>query len=260
MDNTVDQTEIVNGLKELGLKSGSVVFVHSSLSSFGYVEGGAETVVKAFLEVLGSEGTLTAPIFRNYFHDGLDQIWDRNNSPSFMGRISETIRTWPGARPSHHAPHPIAAVGPLAEDLTERYNDTDFAPDSPFSRLLELNAWIVLVGVDYSSCTMVHLVEERAEVPYRRWVPLSGTVMENGVAIRKTFHFLKRYPGVSNDFLPLGKRLEGEGSVRIGVIGKSTIRCFRSQDLCDCVSRSLKEDPLYLISSNTKEEARKYLP
>lgn len=260
MDNSVNQTEIVNGLKGLGLKYGDVVFVHSSLSSFGYVEGGAETVVKAFLEALGSAGTLTAPIFRNYFHNGSDQVWDRNNSPSFMGRISETIRTWPGARTSHHAPHPIAAIGPLAEDLTERYNDTDFAHDSPFSRLLELNAWILLVGVDYSSCTMIHLVEERVEVPYRRWVPLSGTVIENGVAARKTFHFLKRYPGVSNDFLPLGKRLEDEGSVNIGMIGKSVIRCFRSQDLCDCVSRSIEDDPLYLISSNTRQEARKYLP
>ena len=182
LSNSVNQVQIVNGLRELGLRSGDVVFVHSSLSSFGYVEGGAETVVKAFLEVLGSEGTLAVPIFRNYFQGRANQVWDRDNSPSSMGRISETVRTWPGARRSHHAPHPIAAVGPLAEDLTERHNETDFGPDSPFAGLLELNAWVVLVGVDYNSCTMIHVVEERMEVPYRRWVQLSGRVLENGVA------------------------------------------------------------------------------
>ncbi len=260
MDNPIDRIDIINGLRELCLRTGDVVFMHSSLSSFGYVEGGAETVVQAFLEVLGPEGTLAVPTFGDYFQRGLDQVWDRDNSPSLMGRISEIVRQWPGARRSHHAPHPIAAVGPLAEDLTERYNETDFGSDSSFSRLLELNAWVVLVGVNYGSCTMIHVVEESVEVPYRRWIPLPGTVIEGGVATRKTFRFLKRYPGVGNDFLPLGKRLEDEGSVRIGVIGKSTIRCFRSQDLCDCAFRSIREDPLYLISSNTREEARKYLP
>ena len=259
MDKAVDRTDIVNGLKELGLRTGDVVFVHSSLSSFGYVEGGAETVVQAFLEVLGSEGTLAAPIFSNYFQGRQDQVWDRDKSPSLMGRISETVRTWAGARRSHHAPHPIAAVGSLAEDLTERYNETDFGPDSPFARLLELNAWVALVGVGYGSCTMIHVVEESTEVKYRRWIPLSGTVIEGGVAAKKTFHFMKRYPGVGNDFRPLGKRLEDEGLVETGVIGKSTIRCFRSQDLCDCAARSMKDDPLYLVSSSTREEARKYL-
>ena len=75
----------------------------------------------------------------------------------------------------------------------------------------------------------------------------------------KTFPFYKRYPGVRNDFLRLGERLENEGLVRIEMIGKSAIRCFRAQDLCDCVSRSLDEDPLYLISSDTMKGAGQYV-
>lgn len=260
MRSKVNQADIAKGLKKLGLKSGDIAFMHSSLSSFGHVEGGAETVVQAFLEILGGDGTLAVPIFRSYFWGMPDQVWDRDNSPSLMGKISETVRTWPGARRSHHAPHPVAAVGLMAEDLTERYNKSDFAPDSPFARLLELNAWIMLVGVDYNSCTMIHLAEERLEVPYRRWVELTGTVIEDGVATSKTYSFLKRHPGVRNDFLPLGKRMEDAGLVQKETIGKSLIRCFRSQDLYDCVIRSLKEDPLYLISSDSKESARRHLP
>ena len=259
MSISVNQSDIVTGLKKLGLKSGDVAFIHSSLSSFGYVEGGAETVVRAFLETLGSEGTLSVPIFHNYFWGMWSQVWDRDNTPSLMGRISETVRTWPGVRRSRHAPHPIAAVGALAEDLTERNNRSDFALDSPFARLVELNAWIMLAGVDYNSCTMIHLVEERKQAPYRHWVDLSGTVVEDGVAAKKTFPFYKRYPGVRNDFLRLGERLENEGLVKIEMIGKSVIRCFRAQDLCDCVSRSLDEDPLYLISSDSMKGARGYV-
>ena len=258
MSISVTKTQIVGGLRELGISAGDVAFVHSSLSSFGYVVGGAKTVVAAFLEALSPGGTLAVPIFRHYFWRGSDQVWDRDNSPSLMGRISEVVRTLPNASRSHHAPHPIAAVGALAKDLTERHNKTDFGTDSPFARLLEVNAWIVLVGVTYNSCTMIHLVEEREQVPYRHWVVLSGTVIEEGVPSQERFAFYKRYPGVENDFLPLGARLESEGTVRMVEVGKSVIRCFRAQDLYDCVLRSIKQDPLFLISERSKERAREY--
>jgi aminoglycoside 3-N-acetyltransferase len=256
----VIKADIIDGLRRIGLDKGDVVFVHSSLSSFGHVNGGAETVVKAFLEVLGSEGTLAVPIFRNYFWDGPEQIWDRDNSPSLMGIISETVRTWEGNRRSYHAPHPIAAVGRLADDLTERHNITDFSFDSPFSRLIELNAWIVLLGVDYNRCTMIHLIEERSEIPYRRWIDLAGTVVNNGIAERKTYPFLSGYPGVGNDFNPLGERLQNEGKVNITKIGNSLVRSFRSKDLYDCAMRSIRQDPLFLVSHDTKAQASKYIP
>jgi len=257
---SVTRTDFIGGLRALGFQEGDVAFVHSSLSSFGHVEGGAEGVVRALLKVLGPEGTLAVPIFRRYFWEGPDQVWDRDHSPSLMGIISETVRAWPGARKSHHAPHPIAAVGRLAEDLTERHNRSDFAFDSPFARLLELDAWIVLMGVDYSVCTLIHLLEERCEIPYRYWVALTGTVVEGGAAARKTYSFMRRREGVGNDFLPLGERLEGEGLVNAVLIGKSRVRCFRARDLYDCGLRSLRQDPLFLVSGDTRVEAEKYLP
>jgi len=148
----------------------------------------------------------------------------------------------------------------LADDLTDRHNITDFSHDSPFARLIELNAWIVMLGVGYNNCTMIHLIEERAEVPYRHWVDLSGTVIKNGVSNRMTFPFLARCSGVDNDFMPLGKKMESEGVVRITTIGKSIVKCFRSRDLYDVAMRSIRQDPLFLVSADTREEARKYVP
>jgi aminoglycoside N3'-acetyltransferase len=48
--------DIENGLRELGLRRGDVVEVHSSLSSFGWVEGGAATAVDALMAVVGIYG------------------------------------------------------------------------------------------------------------------------------------------------------------------------------------------------------------
>ncbi len=260
MDKPVTQSDIVEGLKSLGLTQGDTVFVHSSLSSFGYVEGGAETVVKAFLDVIGQDGTLAVPIFRNYFWDGPDQVWDRENSPSLMGRISETVRTWEGSRKSYHAPHPIAVIGKYAEDITERYNITDFSIDSPFARLLELDAWIVLIGVDYNSCTMIHIVEERAEVPYRRWIDLTGTVIYDGVSQKKNYPFFARQPNVNYDFTPLGQSMESEGLVRTTFIGKSFVRAFRSRDMYDYTMQMIRQDPLFLVSKNSRFVAQRFMP
>ena len=65
--------------------------MRSSLRSLGRVEGGPETVVAAFLDVLGKEGTLTMPIFRRFFAQGNDQIWDRDRSPSLMGWLRDLL-------------------------------------------------------------------------------------------------------------------------------------------------------------------------
>ena len=57
----VSKEDIRIALRELGLKKGDITGVHSSLSSFRYVEGGAHTVIDALLEIIGREGTIVMP-------------------------------------------------------------------------------------------------------------------------------------------------------------------------------------------------------
>ncbi len=256
---TITQTDLITGFQTLGLNAGDAVFVHSSLSSFGHVEGGAETVVNTFLNVLTPTGTLAVPTFHRYFADGPDQIWDRHNTPSLMGHISETVRTWPGAYRSAHAIHPIAAIGAHAKDIADRDHETDFDKNSTFQRLIDHDAYIALLGVTYQNCTHIHVIEERLEVPYRHWVPYTGTVIDGDTRTHKTYRFLKRYPGVSNNFMPLGNSLESAGHVHIHTIGNSTLRLFKARDLITLGMNHVRKDPLYLISADTQKEAKKYL-
>lgn len=58
---SITKEDIKKGLRALGLKRGDIVGVHSSLRSFGYVEGGADAVIDALLEVVGKEGTIAMP-------------------------------------------------------------------------------------------------------------------------------------------------------------------------------------------------------
>jgi aminoglycoside 3-N-acetyltransferase len=256
---TVTQADISGGLRALGLSVGDVVFAHSSLGSFGYVDGGANTVVRALVEVLGPGGTLSVPTFHRYFAQGPDQVWDRPHTPSRMGQITETVRTWSGAYRSAHAVHPIAAVGALARDIADRDHETDFDEQSTFQRLIDHEAWILLMGVTYQNCTHIHVVEERLIVPYRHWIEYAGTVIDGEVRTFKTYRFLAKYSGLKNDFLPLGHALESEGKVRTHVIVNSTMLLFKAQDIVDLGLEKVTGDPLFLIHEDSKKEASRYL-
>jgi dienelactone hydrolase len=177
-----------------------------------------------------------------------------------MGIISDTVRTWPGAARSAHAIHPIAAVGSRAGELAGMRHETDFDFRSPYQRLIELNAWIVLLGVTYGSATMVHVIEERFEIPYRRWVTRSGTVVSGGVAAREEYRFLERYEGVENDFMPLGERLAARGMERVASIGTAVVRCVRTRDLVEECRAAVRADPLFLVNRESQPTAGTYLP
>lgn len=56
--------ELVKELKKIGIREGMELEVHSSLSSFGYIEGGAETVIEALMECVGENGSIFMPALR----------------------------------------------------------------------------------------------------------------------------------------------------------------------------------------------------
>ena len=55
------RSSLAADFRSLGVNPGSILLVHSSLSSLGFVCGGAEAVVLALLDVLGEKGTLVVP-------------------------------------------------------------------------------------------------------------------------------------------------------------------------------------------------------
>ena len=60
----VTKNELKSALASLGVEKGMILEVHSSLSSFGRLEGGALTVIDALKELVTEEGTLFMPALR----------------------------------------------------------------------------------------------------------------------------------------------------------------------------------------------------
>ena len=251
----LNEPDLVSAFRGLGLAAGDMVMVHSSLSSFDHVEGGAPTVVSALLETLTPTGTLIAPTFSTYLSD--EPVWDREHTPSQMGIISETVRTWPGALRSSHAAHPLSAVGAQAELICRRPYRTGFGPDSPFKTLVEQDAWVLLMGVTYRNCTLFHLLEAEAQVPYRFLELRRATVIIDGVRDEQggAWEYTKQ-PGAVNDFMTLGLELEERGLVRRATIGNSDQRLFRARDAWSIGTARMQADPLYLLTPESREQWR----
>jgi aminoglycoside 3-N-acetyltransferase len=229
--SALGRDEIAAGLRSLGVDAGGVVFLHSSLSSMGHVDGGAETVVDAFLDVLGPGGTLAVPAFtlgRDLEHG---PILDPAGDESDTGRTTEAVRLRPGAKRSHHILHSVAALGADA-DMTDHHGPSAWAADGPFWRLHELDGSILLLGVPYLRCTYFHMLEQIVQVPYRRWVEFEARLQEPDGLLWPllTRCFVPEKGFVGNDFNKLGAEMERRGLVKVGAIGNAVGRLFRARD------------------------------
>ena len=156
-------------LLALGLKNGDTVMMHSSFKSLGGIEGGAETVFRVLLEVLGEEGTLMLPAFSYATVNYDNPNFDRGETPVCVGYLPEYFRTQvPGVIRSLHATHSCAAKGKLAQMLCADH-ELDLTPvgeHSPLAKLPEVDGKILILGSPASSNTIMHGVEEAADVPY----------------------------------------------------------------------------------------------
>ncbi|KUL25180.1 aminoglycoside N(3)-acetyltransferase [Streptomyces regalis] len=181
----VTRATLAAQLRELGVRSGETLLVHSSLSSLGWVCGGSVTAVQGLLDALGPDGTLVVPTQSGDLSDPAawrnplvpEEWWEtiRSTMPVYdprvtptlgMGVIPETVRTWPGALRSAHPHSSFAAVGPRAEEVTAGHAaDCSLGERSPLARLEELHARVLMLGAGWDTCTSFHLAEYRIPAP-----------------------------------------------------------------------------------------------
>ena len=150
------------GFLAAGVRRGGVLLVHSSLSSFGRVDGGADTVIDALLDALGPDGTLCVPTLSYLFVDADRPNFDVSLTPTNLGAIPEAARKRPGALRSLHPTHSVTALGPAAAKITaDHWRDTSpVGPHSPFAALPALGGQVAFLGCGARCNTSIHGVEE----------------------------------------------------------------------------------------------------
>ena len=244
MVTTVNQRDIVCGLAGLGVRAGDVLLVHSSLSRFGYVEGGADAVIDALLEAVGPDGTVMVPTHTWGTVGAKDPVFDVRRSPSIVGHITEVLRARPGALRGLHPTHSCAGIGPMTADLL-RDHETQITPcgsKSPYQRLMDCGGKVLFLGVTLFVNTCFHALEEAACVPwlFDRFEMLYTVDYED----RKRPVPSRRHTlGMPRDFEKMEPILQTAGVLVKAEIGEATVRAVDAARMRDLVLPMLAEDP-----------------
>lgn len=246
-------------LSRLGIKEGDSVITHSSFKSLGPVENGAQTIINGMRSAVGEAGTLVFSTLcsRDWAH--VYENWHLD-AESDVGYLTNYFRKLPGAIRSNHATHSVAAIGPMAEYITEthgesglRYGflgDTPFASDSPWDKTYALNTKILLMGVGIRKATHRHLAEYIFMEKYMDIIKASPRYEELKGAV---WTYMKRgvWPHVDPIFA-LG-RLEAEGKVGRTKLGHAELVAVSSVDFVDKIMELLNEfNPgIFYVSEET---------
>ncbi|HEO71433.1 MAG TPA: AAC(3) family N-acetyltransferase [Candidatus Hydrogenedentes bacterium] len=255
---TLTRAALAAGFRNLGLKDEGVVLLHSSLSSFGHVEGGADTVIDALLDVIGTEGALVVPTLTGgpELSPANPPHIDLRSTPCWTGRIPETLRQRPEAVRSIHPTHSCAAVGCRAAALADGHaiSPTPCGAMSPYFRVAQAGGKIVMAGCGLESCTTCHTVEELAHVPYHLQsdVAYASCIDTQGRRIETPVR-LHSYAGPKRDFPILEPLLTERGLIAIGMVGASTVRVIDAMGLIETALERVRFDPYYLTDRRTHD-------
>lgn len=249
--------DIMEGLAEVGVQQGDTVFVHSSLSAFGWVDGGARVVIDALLNTVGEDGTVVVPTFTwGPFHDASRAVLDLENTSvkEEVGIIPERFRQRPEAQRSRHMCHSVAAIGPDAENVTGE-GIRSFGYGSTFHQLYGLDAWYLFLGVDFNVCTELHACEEYMQVPYRYYRSFAGStvILPDGTEMPSQSVEYLRYAGFRNDFGKMRGVLGGHDLLNTTHVGEALITNVRIRDLFHTTVDYMKQDIGFLLSEESRQ-------
>ncbi len=241
----VTRADIAAGLRELGLPAGAGVMVHSSLSRFGRVAGGAGSVIAALMEVLTPEGTLVMPTFNHDhpFRPGGVGFFDPTQTPTINGIIPDTFWRMSGVYRSLDPTHPFAAWGRHARRYTEFHHRTlTMGPQSPLGLLLSDDGYGLLLGVGYAANTFHHAVETATGAPClgARTESYPVRLPDGRWVMGRTWGWRER-PCPLTDRGSYGAEMQALGLQRVTLIGLCRATLFRLRDCFAVVADLLRK-------------------
>lgn len=244
--------EIVNALKRMGLMPQTALLAHVAPDLSQQVKGGARTILGAILAAVdnamlpaftfntmvipesgpednaiiygsGRESNLNAEIF----------TLDLPADPLFQP-MADTFLKYPQAQRSNHPL--LSFIGLGLKDILESQTAAD--PYGPIRSLMELDGWVLLMGVDQASNFSIHYAEFlTGRKQFTRWA-----LTPDGVA--ECLHF----PGCLDGFNKLQYHLEE--CKHEAILSDCVCHAYPLTEVIDITTRLLRKDPYALLCSN----------
>lgn len=163
-----NKQQLKDQLKSMGLKGDETILIHSSMKAIGAVDGGADTVLDAWMEYF-KDGLLLLPTHTWKTVNADNPVYNPYTTPSCVGLLTNMFMKRDGVIRSLHPTHSMSGYGKNAAEYLagEEYNNTPCTPGGCYDRLKEVGGKVLLVGVGHERNTYIHSVEEVLNVPNR---------------------------------------------------------------------------------------------
>ena len=231
-------------LKKMGINPKGTVLAHFSYNSLGEVEGGAETVIDAFVEYM-SEGLMVFATHTWATVDADQPSYSREHTACCTGIVPELARKRKDSFRSGHPTHSVVAFGREAESFVaeDEKCGTPCARNSAWGRLLDRDATILLVGVGMNRDTFIHGIEEWVDVPNR--LSEKPHMLTSNLGEGNTVQILsKRHIGFPAEQFPtVEEPLRKMGIIKEGLIGDAKVLYHGAQAIYEGLDPMLQENP-----------------
>ncbi len=248
--------EILTSFRRIGLDSSRPVIVHASLSSFGQVNGGADTICGALLAAFQ---TVVVPAF-TYKTMIIPEVGPEENAiiygsgkdtnrmaefftqsmpvDKMIGAVPEALRKHPKAIRSTHPILSFAGVSSVESRAAAILESQSLEfPLAPIEKIAEDNGYVLLLGVGNTVNTSIHYGEYLAgRKQFTRWALSVQGIIE-----------CPRFPGCSDGFSAINDSIDS--LTMKSQAGEAEVRAIPIVDLLDAVQVCVKNDPLSLLCS-----------
>ena len=233
-----------------------ILYVHSSLSSLGYVLGGSAVATAMLRDICAN---LFLPTHTYCYPPSPHEpapVFDARTTLSGMGQLAETFRCRLGAIRSIHSTHSLAGEGPLAAEICAGHYDceTPCGEGTPYSRLVHRGASALMLGVSFRYYTPFHTAECESDSAFAYetgMVDLLRFIDENGVLQERLRQRQNRF---SPRFHEAGALLEQRGFVRRRPLGRSELLFVSDMSkVHEFLVERLRKIPDFLRSTCTSE-------
>lgn len=274
-----NKQQLKDQLESMGLKGDETILIHSSMKAIGAVDGGADTVLDAWMEYF-KDGLLLLPTHTWKTVNADNPVYNPYTTPSCVGLLTNMFMKRDGVIRSLHPTHSMSGYGKNAAEYLagEEYNNTPCTPGGCYDRLKEVGGKVLLVGVGHERNTYIHSVEEVLNVPnrlsdmpmelvielqeesnnsgklppYNRdegWKKHTDNKLCRKVYVRK--HYNAQQQHISEDFVKLNQIFLDSGVVKKVKFGDADSLLCDAKGMFNIVRQVIAPDPECIVTKDT---------
>lgn len=284
-----NKQQLKDQLESMGLKGDETILIHSSMKSIGEVDGGADSVLDAWMEYF-KDGLLLLPTHTWKTVNADNPVYNPQTTPSCVGLLTNMFMKRDVVIRSLHPTHSMAGYGKSAAEYLagEEYNNTPCTPGGCYDRLKDAGGKVLLVGVGHERNTYIHSVEEVLNVPnrlsdmpmelviellkedkdnknkklphynradgWKKCIDSNGGYDNNNKLCRKVYvrkHYNAQQPHISEDFVKLNQIFLDSGVVKKVKFGDADSLLCDAKGMFNVVRQVIAPDPECIVTKDT---------